>query len=87
MFDTTFRALISMMFDRNTVNEISGKLDEDRSWTINVYRPTEYKSYTHYDGYIAGAYGVDFRGDTLDETMDKMEAYLAGVKLYQEMTA
>lgn len=32
--------------------------------------------YAFYDGYIAGAY-QDFRGDTLDETLDKMNAWLA----------
>lgn len=77
MFDKTTRTLIAMMFERSTVDEISGKLDDGRRWDVDIRRPDLFRDYTYYDGFIAGAYGADFRGDTLDETLDKMNAWLA----------
>ena len=76
MFDKSTRTLMAMLFDRSTVDEIDGKLEDGRGWSVNCLRPTPFLDYTFYDGYIAGAY-ADFRGDTLDETLDKMNAWLA----------
>lgn len=76
MFDKSTRTLMAMLFDRSTVDEIDGKLEDGRGWSVNCRRPTPFLDYTFYDGYIAGAY-ADFRGDTLDETLDKMNAWLA----------
>ena len=75
MFDKSTRTLIAMLFERSTVNEISGKLDDGRGWSVNVRRPNLFQGCTFYDGYIAGSY-QDFRGDTLEETLDKMTAWL-----------
>ncbi len=79
MFDKSTRTLMAMMFERSTVDEISGKLEDGRRWDVDIRRPNLFQGYTYFDGYIDGAYGEDFRGDTLDETLDKMDAYLAGV--------
>ena len=76
MFDKATRTLRAMLFERSTVDEIDGKLEDGRGWSVNCRRPTPFLDYTFYDGYIAGAY-ADFRGDTLDETLDKMNAWLA----------
>jgi hypothetical protein len=76
MFDKATRTLIAMLFERSTVDEIDGNLDDGRGYSVNCRRPTPYLDYTFYDGYIAGCYD-DFRGDTLEETLDKMNAYLA----------
>lgn len=77
MFDKSTRTLMAMMFERSTVDEINGKLEDGRRWDVNIRRPNLFRGYTYYDGCIAGAYSEDFRGDTLDETLDKMDAYLA----------
>lgn len=77
MFDKSTRTLMAMLFERSSVDEISGKLEDGRRWEVNISRPNLFRGYTHYDGYIAGAYSEDFRGDTLEETLDKMDAWLA----------
>lgn len=76
MFSKTTRTLMAMLFERSTVDEIDGKLEDGRSWSVNVRRPNLFQGCTFYDGYIAGAYSEDFRGDTLDETLDNMESWL-----------
>ena len=76
MFDKATRTLMAMLFERTTFDEYSGKLEDGRDWSVNCRRPNLFHDYTYYDGYIAGAY-QDFRGDTLDETLDKMNAWLA----------
>lgn len=76
MFDKATRTLMAMLFELSTVDEIDGKLDDGRRWSVNCRRPTPFLDYTFYDGYISGSY-QDFRGDTLDETLDKMNAWLA----------
>lgn len=75
-FAITDRTLIKMLFERGTVDEIDGKLPDGRTWSVTVHRPYLWRDYTFFDGYIAGAYSEDFRGDTLDETFAKMEAWL-----------
>lgn len=75
MFDKATRTLMAMLSERG-FDEFSGKLEDGRGWSVNVRRPNLFQGYTFYDGYIAGCYD-DFRGDTLDETLDKMNAYLA----------
>lgn len=77
MFDKSTRTLMAMMFERSTVDEINGKLEDGRRWDVNIRRPNLFRGYTYYDGCIAGAYIEDFRGDTLDETLDKMDDWLA----------
>ncbi len=77
MFDKSTRTMMAMMFERSTVDEINGKLDDGFYWYVHIYRPNLFQGYTYYDGFIAGAYSEDFRGDTLDETLDKMDAWLA----------
>lgn len=76
MFDKSTRTLMSMLFERSTINEISGKLEDGRAYAINCRRPTPFLDYTFFDGYISGSY-EDFRGDTLDETLDKMNDFLS----------
>lgn len=76
MFDKSTRTLMAMLFQRNAVDEISGKLEDGRGWSVNCRRPNLSRSETCYDGYIARCY-EDFRADTLDETLDMMNAYLA----------
>ena len=75
MFNKATRTLMAMLFERSTVDEIDGKMEDGRAWHVNIRRPNLFQGYTSYDGYIAGAYSEDFRGDTLEETLDKMEAW------------
>lgn len=77
MFNKATRTLMAMLFDRSTVDEIDGKMEDGRAWHVNIRRPNLFQGYTFYDGYIAGAYSEDFRGDTLEETLDKMEAWFS----------
>lgn len=77
MFDKSTRTLIAMMFERSTVDEISGSLPDGRRWDVCIRRPNLFRDDVSYDGCITGAYSADFRGDTLDETLDKLDAYLA----------
>lgn len=75
-FAITDRTLIKMLFERGAADNIEGKLPDGRTWSVTVIRPNLWCDYTFFDGYIAGAYSEDFRGDTLDETFAKMEAWL-----------
>lgn len=77
MFDKSTRTLMAMMFERSTVNDISGKMEDGRGWSITCYRPNLFRDDTHYEGYIQGVYHEDFSGDTVDEALDKMQAWLA----------
>lgn len=40
MFDKSTRTLMAMLFERTTVDEIDGKLDDGRRWSVNCRRPT-----------------------------------------------
>ena len=77
MFNKATRTLMAMLFERSTVDEIDGKLEDGRAWHVNIRRPNLFQGYTFYDGYIAGEYSDDFRGDTLEETLDKMETWFS----------
>ena len=77
IFSKTDRTLMQMLFQRGTVTEIDGVIPgTERRWNVCCYRPNLFRDETHYEGYISGVYGNDFRGDTLDETLDAMEALL-----------
>ena len=82
MFDKSTRTLMAMLFQRGLVTEIDGVIpDTERRWNVCCYRPNLFRDETHYEGFISGVYGIDdFRGDTLDETLDKMEALIATEK-------
>lgn len=77
MFDKSTRTLMAMLFERSAIDEISGKLDDGRRWNVTIRRRNLFRDCVSYDGCIAGAYSEDFRGDTLDETLNKLEAHLA----------
>ena len=72
MFDEFTRNLMAMLFERSTINEFSGRLEDGRIYTIDCRRMDD----VYFEGYIDDAC-QDFRGDTLDETLDKMDAYIA----------
>lgn len=77
MFDKSTRTLIAMLFERSTIDEVSGALEDGRRWDVSIHRPNLFRDDVSYEGYITGAYNTDFRGDSLDETLDKLDAYLA----------
>ena len=77
-FTKTDRTLMAMLFARGVVTEIDGVIPgTERRFNVCCYRPNLFRAEEHYEGYISGVYGEDFRGDTLDETLDAMEAYMA----------
>lgn len=77
MFDKSTRTLMAMLFQRSAIREFSGSLPDGRFFTVSIHRAELWRDDPSYDGYIAGAYSADFVGDTLDETLNKMDAYLA----------
>lgn len=80
MFNKATRTMMAMLFDRSTVDEIDGKMEDGRAWHVNIRRPNLFQDYTYFDGYVSGAYNDDFRGGTLEETLDKMEAWFSADK-------
>lgn len=76
MFDKATRTLMAMLFERGAVDEIEGKTADGSRWSVDCHRPNLFQDYTYFDGYVSGAYNEDFRGDTLEETLNKMDAWL-----------
>lgn len=77
MFDKSTRTLMAMLFERGAISEIEGRLDEVSCWTVTHRTKNQWRDDDYYDGWVTGApYTADFRGDTVDEVLDKLEAYL-----------
>ena len=76
MFDKATRTLMAMLFERGAVDEIEGETADGSRWSVDCHRPNLFQDYTYFDGYVSGAYNEDFRGDTLEETLNKMDAWL-----------
>lgn len=76
MFDKATRTLIAMLFERGTINEVDGILVDGRRWSVTKHGPSLFCDYVFYAGWLAGEYREDFRGDSSEETLEKMEAYL-----------
>lgn len=77
MFDKSTRTLIAMLFERGTINEVDGILEDGRRWSVTKHGPSLYCDFVFYSGWLAGEYREDFHGDTLDETLEKMNAWFA----------
>lgn len=77
MFDKSTRTLIAMLFERGTINEVDGILEDGRRWSVTKHGPSLFCDYVFYSGWLAGEYREDFRGDSAEETLDKMNAWLA----------
>ena len=75
MFDKSTRTLIAMLFERGTINEVDGKLEGGRSWSVTKHGPSLFCDYVFYSGWISGEYREDFHGDSAEETKDKMNAW------------
>ena len=76
MFDKATRTLMAMLFERGAVDEIEGKTADGSRWSVDCHRPNLFQDYTYFDGYVSGAYNEDFRGDTLEETLSKMDTWM-----------
>lgn len=77
MFDKATRTLMTMLFDRGQISEMEGRLDEVRIWSVTHRTKNDFRDDDYFDGWVTGApYTVDFRGDTVDEVLDKLEGYL-----------
>ena len=76
MFDKATRTPMAMLFERGTINKVDGILEDGRRWSVTKHGPNLFCDYVFYSGWLAGEYCEDFRGDTLEETLDKMAAWL-----------
>lgn len=77
MFDKATRTLIAMLFERGTINEVDGILEDGRRWSVTKHGPSLFCDYVFYAGWLAGEYCEAFRGDSSEETLEKMNAWLA----------
>lgn len=77
MFDKATRTLIVMLFERGTINEVDGILEDGRRWSVTKHGPSLFCDYVFYSGWLCGEYREDFRGDSAEETLGKMNAWLA----------
>ena len=77
MFDKSTRTLIAMLFERGTINEVDGILEDGRRWSVTKHGPSLYCDFVFYSGWLAGEYREDFHGDSAEETMEKMNAWFA----------
>lgn len=77
MFDKSTRTLIAMLFERGTINEVDGILEDGRRWSVTKHGPSLYCDFVFYSGWLAGEYREDFHGDSAEETMKKMNAWFA----------
>lgn len=76
MFDKSTRTLIAMLFQRGQITEMDGELPDGRHFTISHRTKNLWRDDDYYDAWLAGVYSDDFRGDTVDETLDALEAYI-----------
>lgn len=80
MFDKSTRTLMAMLFQRGIVTTIDGIVTgTERKFYIYRYGPGIVNDHEYYTGWVSGVYTADCSGDTLEETLDKLEAVIANL--------
>lgn len=82
MFSKTDRTLMSMVFQRGMVTSMNGIIPgTDRAFYVSYYNAGAFRDAHFYTGFIAGHYTEDYYGETLDETLDKIEAIAKRIQM------
>ena len=77
MFSKTDRTLMAMVFQRGIVTSMNGIIPgTDRAFFVYYYSTGVFRDNPCFSGFVSGRYADDYRGTTLDETLDKMEAII-----------
>jgi len=87
-FATTDRTLMKMLFERGLVKSINGIIPgTDRAFYVYYYDTGNFSDAPFFSGFIAGRYTDDYYGETLDETLDKMEAIIAQLAMEEKFAS
>ena len=86
MFDKTDRTLMAMLFKRGTIKEMDTTVDIwgfERHVAIHHYRADLWRDDDYYMATISG-WEDEFTGETLDEVLDQLDAYIEECKAAHE---
>lgn len=80
MFNATARALMAAMFEGGLATEIAGvytdRLGDEHRWEVRYYPAGRYNVDAFFTGTVANYYDM-YEGDTLDEVLDLLDAWVA----------
>ena len=80
MFDTNARSMMAAMFEAGLATEIAGvytdRLGDENRWEVRYYPAGRYHPEAFYAGTVSTYYDM-YEGDTLDEVLDLLEAWVA----------
>lgn len=87
-FAITDRTPMKMIFSRGLVKSMHGIIPgTDRVFYVYYYDTGIFSDAPFFSGFIAGRYTDDYYGETLDETLDKMEAIIAQLALEEVLAS
>lgn len=82
IFTKAQRAKMAMVFADGLVTTMDGIIPgTERKFFIYYYQPDLFRDERFFTGFVSGIYEENYRGDTLDETLDKIEAVVEREKL------
>lgn len=77
IFSKAKRTKMAMVFADGLVTAMDGIIPgTERKFFLYYYSAELFRDMPFFTGFISGIYGENFSGKTLDETLDKMEAYM-----------